>query len=288
MLNDFFVIVLSLLVEGIPFILMGSLLSGFVHVYISRETVVSFIQSMKSGARVAMNFLGMVFPVCECGNIPFARQLIRKGISPTLSITFLLSAPVINPIVIIATLAAFPNDPQIVLWRVVFTFIVATAVGAAMELLPQDQIVLAGADTPISSCHHNKKSLLHTLHHVRGEFLEMMGIFTFGSMIATSIQMFIPRDFVLLFNEHAWVSILVMMLLGFIISICSNVDAFFALAYSQIFPESALLAFLVFGPMIDIKAIAMLRTTYTWKTIFTMSSLCLLFTFLLTYIYYLV
>lgn len=289
-LNDFFVILLSIVIEGIPFILIGALLSGLVELFLTPEKIFKLIPKNKFLGFTAMALLGTAIPVCECGNIPFARRMISKEVPHYYALTFLLAAPVFNPLVILATLAAFPDDIWISIWRIIFTFIVAVSVGYIISLLPQKEVVIENIDKRVEHCTHNNNDFkkVHSFFHIVGhEFVEMTGIFIFGASIATSLQMFVPADVVTFFNQTEWISILAMMVLAFVISICSNVDAFFALAYAQIFPMSSILAFLVFGPMIDIKAIPMLKTIFRWKPLFLIVGYAFVNTFLLSYIFFL-
>jgi uncharacterized membrane protein YraQ (UPF0718 family) len=304
-LNNFFIIFYSIIVEGMPFILIGSLLSGIMEYFVSPESFDKFMPKKKVSKLTVAAMLGNLMPVCECGNIPFARRLIKKRVEPYIALTFLLAAPVLNPIVIASTVAAFPNDPTILFLRLSFTFLVATGTGFMISKLTSKQVLSShfaeqeACNNPLHShshnqscesghCAHKKKvSWPRLLSLVRTEFFEMTGIFLFGATIAASIQMFIPKSFVFGFNQFEWLAILAMMLLAFIVSICSNVDAFFALAYSQVFPMSSILAFLVFGPMIDIKAVLMMRTIFNWKTILLIALYAGVFTFLLCYAYFL-
>lgn len=285
LLNDFLIILFSILVEGIPFILLGALLSAVAEVWVSEEKVAQIMPKNLVGKLSTMTLLGNILPVCECGNVPFARRLIIKKIKPFLALTFLLAAPVMNPIVILSTIAAFPGEPGIVLFRILFTVIVAVSVGMLFMKVSDAQMLNKELmKRRKKSDHSHRHGFLDT---VGRDLLEMSAIFVFGGIIATSIQLFIPKDFVLAFNNAEWLSILAMMLLGFIVSICSNVDAFFALAYAQVFPTSSILAFLVFGPMIDIKALPMFSTIFSWKTVALISVLCAVITFNLSYLYFL-
>lgn len=292
-INDFLVILLSILVEGIPFILVGSILSGFLEYWITPDRIVSMLPKNKMGRFITMSSMGNVLPVCECGNIPLARRLILKNVPSYLALTFLLAAPVFNPIVIVSTLSAFPNDASILFYRILFTLIIAIGVGYIFSFLQEREVLIENLAQQRAHHHHHHDHdhsggrFRNLLALVKKEFLEMTGIFLFGATIASFIQLMLPQDFVFAFQQYEWLSILAMMALGFIISICSNVDAFFALAYAQIFPTSSVLAFLVFGPMIDIKAIPMFRTIFTWKAVGFLGALVAVMTFLLTYSYFL-
>lgn len=288
-LNDFLIILLSILVEGIPFILIGAIISGFVEIWLSKKDILKILPKNKFLQFVSMGLLGNVLPVCECGNVPLARRMILKKVPHHLAITFLLSAPVLNPIVILATIAAFSNDLSILFYRILFTLIIAISLGYIFSFISKEKVLNPKlSETPDDHHHTHQSSKLDTVLKItKREFIEMMSVFLIGATIAASIQNFFPKSFILSFNQTEWLSIIAMMVLAFTISICSNVDSFFALAYAQIFPTSSILAFLVLGPMIDIKAIPMFKTIFSWKTVYAITAYVFLSTFLLTYIYYL-
>ncbi len=304
-INDFLVILFSIVVEGIPFILIGAMLSAMMECWLTPAKIAKTIPKNKILQFGMMGFLGNLVPVCECGNIPFARRMILKKVAPYLALTFLLVAPVFNPIVVAATVAAFPNDLSVVLLRVGFSLLIAISVGVVFSFLPREVVLKKNIEDIDHAGHDHQHGEdcgdghCHDHHHestagwrgifavVRKEFLEMTGIFLFGAVIATTIQLFLPKDIVFAFNGQQWASILAMMLLAFVVSICSNVDAFFALAYAQVFPMSSILAFLVLGPMIDIKAIPMFKTIFTWKAVALIVAFVSTLTFLLSYLMFL-
>lgn len=283
-INDFFVILFSILIEGIPFILIGGILSALVELYVSEDKIQKWMPKGKLAKFCFMGLLGNATPVCECGNVPFARRMIKKKIQPHFVITFLLAAPVFNPIVIASTVAAFPGNYSILGFRLLFTFIIAVSIGYILSVFKPKDLLISDLLKTKGHSHDHKHSFLQI---VNKEFLEMTAIFLFGALIASFIQTAVPKEVFLQFNGQEWIAILAMMILAFVVSICSNVDAFFALAYSQIFPTSSILAFLVLGPMIDIKAIPMFKTIFNWKTLGFIIAMIAAETFLFSYLYFL-
>ncbi len=282
--NDFFIILFSLLVEGIPFILIGGVLSALVEIFISEEKIQRILPKNKLLRFCSMGLLGNFAPVCECGNVPFARRMIYKKIQPYFVLTFLLAAPVFNPIVIISTMVAFPNDFSIVMYRLIFTFIIAISIGYVFSFFADKDVLIEKLKEKHIAKHEHRHGILGI---VQKEFLEMTGIFIFGAIVASFIQIVVPKEFFFQFHQQEWIAILAMMALGFVVSICSYVDAFFALAYSQVFPTSSILAFLVLGPMIDIKGVPMFKTIFKWKALAIIIGLIATETFLLSYLYFL-
>lgn len=288
--NDFFILLFSILVEGMPFILIGAVLSSVVAIYFPQKKLLGILPKKKFPQLLTVSLIGNIFPVCECGNVPFARRLIKKNLPHYLALTFLLAAPVVNPIVIVSTLAAFPGDHMILVYRLVFSLIIAIGAGYLFSYFSAKNVLNKKLEQECCAHPHDhheaeSKSIANI---VKKEFLEITSIFLFGAAIAATIQLFLPQDLILSFQQSEWMSILAMMALAFIISICSNVDAFFALAYSQIFPTSSIIAFLVFGPMIDIKAIPMLRLIFNWRAIVMIVSFVATMSFLLAYLYFLI
>ncbi|MDJ0898320.1 MAG: permease [Xenococcus sp. MO_188.B8] len=337
-LHNAFTLFLSLLVEAIPFLLLGVLLSSFLLLVVDeRNLIAKFPRNPVLGALVG-SCVGFLFPVCECGNVPVARRLLLKGVSPAVSISFLLAAPTINPVVIWSTWVAFGDRPQIVILRVVFSLIIATVVGIIFsvqknaqglmqpalakrlkfafqpnslqpDLLNQEEVPFllqsgtfllnnTGKTQPmdqslISSSFNNNPSgnfLLSRkwqlfLDNVNQELQELGGMLIIGSAIAASIQVFVPRDIVFSLGQDNITSILAMMLLAAIVSICSTVDSFFALSFAGTFTSSSLLAFLVFGPTIDIKAIGLMLSIFKPKIIIYLFAIVAQLTFLMTFIH---
>lgn len=293
---------LSLLVEAIPFLLLGVLLSGVLLLFVDERRLVALMPRNALAGALAGSLMGFMFPVCECGNVPVARRLLAQGVPTSVAMGFLLAAPTINPIVIWATWVAFRDQPEIVVLRILFTLVIATVVGAVFSvqkdltpflqpamnaIVPQskpalESVLLRGgtywldqpgqpvaADTlaltlappaPATLSWSARLPLLldNTIQEVR----ELGGILILGSLIAAIVQVAVPRDVVLGLGQGPIISVITMMIFGAVISICSTVDAFFALAFAATFTPGALLAFLVLGPMVDLKGIGLLLTIF--------------------------
>ncbi|MBD0314882.1 MAG: permease, partial [Microcoleus sp. T3-bin5] len=319
-LNNAFTLFLSLLVEAIPFLLLGVLFSGLLLGFVDERKLVSRIPRNPLLAALMGSSIGFLFPVCECGNVPVARRLLMQGVPAPAAIGFLLAAPTINPVVIWATWTAFRDQPEIVVLRVVFSLSIATIIGwvfsAQKDLRPllqpsvaraiplpkpefsekdlvqaNSQLLLQsgtfmlgqpGGAVPIESLVQDdwkrlqtsktektskRSSLFHRVSQERlglvldtmvQELRELGGVLVIGSAIAAIIQVGAPRELILNLGQGPVSSILAMLLLGAVVSICSTVDAFFALSFASTFTSGSLLAFLVFGPMIDLKGIGLM------------------------------
>ncbi|MFN3926361.1 MAG: permease [Pseudanabaenaceae cyanobacterium] len=291
-----FTLFLSLMVEALPFLLLGVLLSGVLLLFVDDRYLMRFLPKQPILGALAGSALGFCLPVCECGNIPLARRLVTQGVPLSVAISFLLAAPTINPVVIWATWTAFPDQPEIVVWRVVLSLAVSTIVGAifsvqsdprpllqprvalAVPAHPQPQNTLTGnfwlgqpmALETMPMLWQNKslpEKLVALLENTVSETRQLGAVLVFGSAIAAVVQVFVPREWVLSLGQGQVSSIVAMMLLAAIVSICSTVDAFFALAFASTFTTGSLLSFLVFGPMIDLKGVALMLTLFRQKTI---------------------
>lgn len=329
-LNNAFTIFLSLLVEAMPFLLLGVLLSGLLLLFIDeRKLIAAMPRNPILGAFVG-SCVGFLFPVCECGNVPVARRLLMQGAPLPVAVSFLLAAPTINPIVIWSTWVAFRDQPEIVVLRVVFSLAIATIMGCVfsvqkdlrpilqpavarsvpqpvpvdkapikdqtLALLESGSFLLGGTGKPIRmdntvlqaslAASTAKKPLSYRLslllENTVQELRELGGVLILGSAIAATIQVLVPREAILSLGMSPVTSILAMMLLAGLVSICSTVDSFFALSFASTFTSGSLLAFLVFGPMIDLKGIGLMLSIFRPRAVIYLFALAAQLTFLLT------
>lgn len=287
-LIDGAMIFLGILVEAFPFVLLGVLVSSTIRLFLKPQRLLQWIPKHPLLACLSGSAMGFCFPVCECGNIPVARRLISQGAPLHLVVTFLLSAPVFNPIVIITTAVAFRSLPIMVLLRVLLSIAIAVIVGLVVSRLknPQEWTqfeTLREEENRQSACLHKAPSVDAFFFNTIQEFFEMMRYLIAGAFIAAGVQVIVPREILLNLGQGRLSSVLTMMLLGFVVSICSTVDAFFAVSYSGQFGPMALLAFLVFGPMVDIKSLLMMKTLFKNQTILLITVLVTILSFLSVY-----
>ncbi|MEH1909223.1 MAG: permease [Nostoc sp.] len=339
-LNNGFTLFLSLLVEAMPFLLLGVLFSSLLLFFVDERKLVEKMPKNPLLGALVGSMIGFLFPVCECGNVPVARRFLIQGVPTPVAIGFLLAAPTINPIVIWSTWTAFRDQPEIVVLRVVFSLIIATIIGYVFSfqkdlnpilqpaiarymkfnppaqpetkrrgkryevqqeatvpnLLQSGTYILGGKAgiplridanfVPPTSNSTSNKPLADKLRLVVDnsiqEFRELGGIMVIGSAIAAAIQILAPRELILSLGAGPITSIVVMLILAVVVSICSTVDSFFALSFASTFSSGSLLAFLVFGPMIDIKGIGLLLSIFKPKTVFYLFALAAQLTFVFT------
>jgi uncharacterized protein len=336
-LNNGFTLFLSLLVEAIPFLLLGVLFSSLLLLFVDERKLVAIMPKNPLLGAFAGSLIGFLFPVCECGNVPVARRFLMQGVPTPVAIGFLLAAPTVNPIVIWATWTAFRDQPEIVVLRVVFSLLIATIIGfifsfqkdlspilqpaiarylkfnpprkpepkrrtnrsqaASSGLLQSgtyflggkagssiriDSNLMQGTEAISSPNKPLKDKLRLLLDNVVQELRELGAVMVIGSAIAAAIQVLAPRDLILSLGAGPVSSITTMLILAAVVSICSTVDSFFALSFASTFTSGSLLAFLVYGPMIDIKGVGLMLTIFKPRTVFYLFGLAGLLTFLLT------
>jgi uncharacterized membrane protein YraQ (UPF0718 family) len=235
--------------------------------------------------------MGMLFPVCECGVVPVTRRLYEKGLPISIGVAFLLAAPVVNPVVLVSTYAAFGWGP--VLWgRVGFSILVAVIVALLFHLAQPKEVLLpqVSAAHDDACCHvapnNGPKAPLQARFHqslitAGDDFLDMARYLIVGSILAALMQTFVPQAALLSIGQGPVVSVIAMQALAFVLSICSTVDAFVALAFAGTFTTGSILAFLTFGPMVDIKSAMMFMSVFRKRTVLYLVLLPLLLTLLI-------
>lgn len=270
--QDFITLTLGILVEAIPFVILGVCISVLIQTVLPTEKLINKLPKNKVLRRLSVSFLGVLMPVCECGNIPVARSLLMKGFSSQEAIVFLLAAPSINVITFVVTKEAFNFHPSMAIVRVLATLVVAniTAILVA-KLVPKDKLLTKEFSAACEVTSHAPHTLARATELFRTEMWLITRLLVVGAMIAAASQTLIPREAIVAIGSNVFLSVVAMLVLAFVISICSSVDAFFALAYVNTFSLGSILAFLVAGPMVDIKMIAMMKTTFTFRTIAVIS-----------------
>ena len=269
-LQDAITLSVSVLIESFPFVVLGILLSVVVQLWLPPWVFERLLPRQPFLRRAALSLLGVLLPVCECGNVPLSRGLIQRGLTPAESLTFLLAAPILNPVTIITTYQAFGWDHGILVGRILGGFVIANLVGYLFSRHPHPERMLTPAFEASCRAHGHEATGGRARRSV-GRFAEeastILPALVVGSAIAGAIQVGVPRDALVALGSNPLWSVLALMALAFVVSICSNVDAFFMLAFGSVFLPGGIVAFLVFGAMIDIKMLALMRTTFTTTTL---------------------
>jgi uncharacterized membrane protein YraQ (UPF0718 family) len=267
--QDGFTLALSVLIESMPFIILGVLLSVVVQVWVPAGLIERWMPRRAWARRAVLSLLGMLLPVCECGNVPLARGLLIRGFSVPETLTFLVAAPIVNPIVILTTHQAFGWDGGILVARLVGGYLIANLIGWIYSRHPDPQALLTARFR--GECEHDEhldgSRTRRSLELFVRELRAVMPALVLGSAIAGAVQVLVPRDVLVAIGSNSVLSIFAMIALGLTVAICSNVDAFFALSFASTFTPGSIVAFLLVGPLVDIKMLALMRTTFTTRTL---------------------
>lgn len=264
--RGFTLILWSILLEALPFVLLGIIVSSAIQVFVTEDMILKIMPRNRFLRLLSASLIGLVFPVCECAIIPITRGLIKKGMPVGPAIAFMLATPIVNPVVLLSTYNAFPNMPQMLPLRAAAGLIGAVAIGALAgsanksDVLKEDTAPACGCG---EHCHHGegcdchpreKRNLLReVLRHANAELQSVGAYLIFGAMIAAGVQILVPSSILTGIGSGRIASILVMMGLAFLLSLCSEADAFVANTFLYQFSGASVLAFLIVGPMIDLK-----------------------------------
>ena len=271
----------GLLIEALPFLFIGVLIAGLARWIAPGGRWLQRLPDQPILAPLSGAALGFALPACECGNVPVARRLLAGGASMGSALGFLFAAPVLNPIVLASTWAAFPDQPWLIAARPLGALLVAVVLSGVLQRLPEGQLLersllaerrlsqpLAEASLlerksgvlgtpPPPRAEPSRSSLRTVLEHSTREFLNLAVLLILGSLIAATVQTLLPRSWLLAVGGAPTLSILSLMLMAVVISVCSSVDAFLALGFAAQITPGALLAFLVLGPVVDLKLLGL-------------------------------
>ncbi len=287
--HDIFTVFLSVIIEASPFLLLGSLVAVFVKRAHFIHTIIKYIPQNPLFGLPVSAALGTFLPICECGNMSIARSLVERGLPASYATTFLFAAPILNPAVFFSTWVAFRGQPLFIAARFILGFIVAVAAGTYVLWQEKRGVKIwkVAEHTPVKLVAekghaHNHESSLSS--QVFGEFLTIFPYLLIGSLFTALFQAYVPRE--VFFNSDFGIALAIffMMLFAFIISVCSNTDAFLALGFVGIVPNAALLSFLVFGAMIDTKNVLIYSRIFTTRGLIMISLFIAELVFLLSLI----
>jgi uncharacterized membrane protein YraQ (UPF0718 family) len=257
-LATFGVIFTSIMVEAVPFVLIGALVSAAVAVYVP-DRAFARIGSLPAALQVpGAAAAGLAFPVCECGSVPVARRLLLRGLHPAAAITFMLAAPIVNPVVIASTWVAYgggSRGAEMVAGRSGLGL--GVAVLAGWLLAPRARAVRV--PEPIHE--HPPDRRTGFVEHLAGDFVYMARFLALGAALSALLQTVVPQTVLSGVAGSAVLATLALMGLAFMLSLCSEADAFVATSFTA-FPLGAQLGFLVLGPIADVKLAVLYEATF--------------------------
>lgn len=263
-LRNFLIVTSSLLVEALPFIVLGAAVSALIEVFVPASVFARLARLPRGLQQPVAGLGGFAFPVCECGSVPVARRLVSKGMAPAAAITFMLAAPILNPVVLVATAVAYRGRDilwPMVLGRAGLGLVIAVVAGWVVgagrgrDILRSDTGELHDhGDVP-------EARWAEYFGHLAADFTMLARYLVIGAAIAGALQTFLPQQVLASVAETPVLGVAALMVLASLLSLCSESDAFVAASFVQ-FGMSAQLAFLVAGPMIDAKLVALYGGTF--------------------------
>ena len=269
----------GLLLEAIPFLLLGVAIAGLARWLVPQTAWVHRLPKNPLLAPITGALMGFALPACECGNVPVARRLLASGAPMGTAFGFLFAAPVLNPIVLASTWAAFPDQPWLLIARPLGAFVIAVVLSLLLVQLPETQLLehallserrmsqplskigllersgglIGDPVKEIAPAEPTRLRAAAVLDQSSREFLDLLALLVLGCLIAALVQTWLPRSWLLAVGGAPTGSILALMLLAVVVSVCSSVDAFLALGFAAQVTPGALLAFLLLGPVVDLK-----------------------------------
>lgn len=292
----------GIVLQAVPFMLLGALLSSALYAFVPDRLLIKLFPKKYGIGFLTALFAGALFPVCECAAVPLMRSLIKKGVAMPIAVTFMLASPIVNPISIVSTLYAFPQQPSVAFYRLSFGLLIAFAIGLLLLFYPEEKYLkedfdrepsvqphtFGGVDTAFrlatgrsaqnsrsepqsdnfgsitaeSKVQWLQAKVYALLMHTCSEFFTTGPFLILGAFITALIRAAVPQELFSITSGSAAGSLLVMMLFAFVFSACSTSDAFIARSFLNRFPFGSILGFLVYGPMMDIKNLFMLLSLF--------------------------
>ena len=291
MVRTFALVFGSIVLEALPFMLVGSLIGGLIEVFISREKLTAHLPRHPLALTCVASALGLVFPICECAVVPVVRRLTRKGLPLSAAVAYLLGGPIVNPIVGASTFLAYAGDWRIVVLRLGAGYVIAVGVGWLMgRLFSRRPALLEGGHGHVHGsgcgCGHSHSDmhvspslfarLGAAIRHASDDFSAVAHYLILGAAIAAFAQTVVERRALLELATIPFLPATAMMTLAILLNLCSEADAFIGASFRGLVPLHAQMAFLLTGPMFDLKLLLMYRTLFTRRAIVTLSILILL------------
>lgn len=285
LVNNIAINFLAIMVEALPFMLIGSLAGGLIEIFVP----VAWVDRMFRRHRIRSVFLagslGLFFPVCECAIIPVIRRLLGKGVPLAAALTFLLAGPIVNVIVAFSTAIAYSYDWMVVAVRLGSGYCIAVLIGLLLgRWFHRDNGVLpewrSGSASPCGhqGCSHHDQNngsrlarVRHALGHACDDFFSVGFYLVIGAFIAAFVRSVTPMDIFSHLLANPEQAIVLMMVLAVLLNLCSEADAFIAASFRGVLPGSAQMAFMVLGPMFDVKLLLMYFSIFRKRLIMALS-----------------
>lgn len=285
--QKFSTLFLGILIETIPFILLGAFVSAIIQFFLPREVLIKIFPKNRVLASIFASVIGVFFPVCDCGTVPVARGFLKRGVHLSAVVTFIFAAPIVNPIAIMSSIYAFQDNKEIVVYRVILGITVAIIVGLLVSKNKTKDIItdnLASCDCDLCNGDYNINLFTKVkgiFIHAGDEFFNIGKFMIIGAFLCSIMQIALKQEIFTNFPSSGAINILIMIIFSFIFSVCSTSDSFVAKGFMEKFTTNSVLGFLVLGPMIAIKNTMILLGSFKKEFVFKLLFIVISITFTL-------
>lgn len=298
-MRDIAIYFTTIMLEAIPFLLLGALISAIIEEFVSEERISKMIPKNRVLGSLVGIFLGLFIPACDCAVIPIAMRLKKKKVPTNVIVSFMLASPIISPVVLLSTFFAFGETekmllfgfemPKLFVYRTIFGVVVALVVGIILDIICKDAVLKE--EIYEHNHHHHDHEHIHTCNHhhegcscsnheketgpigrvkniiniMYGDFMGIISYMAVGALLAATMQILLPISNIGGIVQNKYISTFIMMLLAFALSLCSTSDAFIARTFMNSLSKNSILAFILLGPMIDIKNTILLNKSFNKK-----------------------
>ena len=298
-MRDIAIYFTTIMLEAIPFLLLGALISAIIEEFVSEERISKMIPKNRVLGSLVGIFLGLFIPACDCAVIPIAMRLKKKKVPTNVIVSFMLASPIISPVVLLSTFFAFGETekmllfgfemPKLFVYRTIFGVVVALVVGIILDIICKDAVLKE--EIYEHHHHHHDHEHIHTCNHhhegcscsnheketgpigrvkniiniMYGDFMGIISYMAVGALLAATMQILLPISNIGGIVQNKYISTFIMMLLAFALSLCSTSDAFIARTFMNSLNKNSILAFILLGPMIDIKNTILLNKSFNKK-----------------------
>jgi uncharacterized membrane protein YraQ (UPF0718 family) len=250
-------IFVSICLQALPFLVLGTVVSGVIAAVVPPGEIRQLLPRNQAAAVPVAGLVGVALPGCECGSVPIAGRLVANGAPTAPALTFLLAAPALNPVVVVATAVAFPGQPGFVIARFTASLVTSVVVGWVWLRLGRDDLVERARRRPAPSGSRIETFRATAMH----DLLHAGGYLVVGGLTAATLQVVVPTSMLDGLAGTGLLAVLALAVLAVMLAICSEADAFVAASLTP-FSPTAKLAFLVVGPAVDVKLVALQAGTF--------------------------
>ena len=298
-MRDIAIYFTTIMLEAIPFLLLGALISAIIEEFVSEERISKMIPKNRVLGSLVGIFLGLFIPACDCAVIPIAMRLKKKKVPTNVIVSFMLASPIISPVVLLSTFFAFGETekmllfgfemPKLFVYRTIFGVVVALVVGIILDIICKAAVLKEEIyehhhyhhdHEHIHTCNHHHEGCSCSNHEketgpigrvkniiniMYGDFMGIISYMVVGAILAATMQILLPISNRGGIVQNKYISTFIMMLLAFALSLCSTSDAFIARTFMNSLSKNSILAFILLGPMIDIKNTILLNKSFNKK-----------------------